>query len=395
MPLYQYQAYQKSGRAVRGTVEAESAESAQARLRGDGVYVSRLWQSSQKKRGASSRRHLLLFLKQLALFLDGGKTLEEALQELGRILPEGKIKQAAAEIRGRIRRGASLSSALRLLPNLFSPFVTAMVETGEQAGNLPSVLRDLVEEQTREEALRSQIRSALAYPAFVAFFCLAVVVFLFSFLVPRLEGLVAELGGTLPWITRGVIAFSEGLRWIGPWVGAAFLGGFIVGRRALARPRGKEWWDERLLRWPWVGELVRLRESARFCRAMATLIAGGMNLIRSLETASGIFKNSLFRSYIVKTREKVLRGDSLAGALGRAPLFPPLVLGFVRAGEESGDLKNQLAYVARMLEEEVQSRLKMFTTFLEPALIVCVGALVGTVLLAVILPIVQMTELVQ
>lgn len=343
----------------------------------------------------SPSRHLFFFLKQMSSFLLGGHPLDRALQLLSQTLPAGKMNLAVGDLRERVRRGQSLSQAMQAHPALFSSFVAAVVRTGERAGNLGKVLRQLAEQIERELELRAQIRNALAYPLFVAFFSFGVVIFLFTYVIPTLATVVEEQGGTLPALTRILFAISAGVRRWGIVLGLGLACGLFFLRQKARHPSWKVWWDAKVLRLPVMGSLVKMREAGRFCSTMATLLGSGMEMVPALETVEAVLQNEEFRKWSRRAREQVVRGEPLSASLQKSPLFPRIVPSFVRAGEESGDLKNQIAGVGKMLEEETQARLKQMATFLEPALIIIVGVLVGLCVLAVVLPIVQLNQLIQ
>lgn len=395
MPTYQYQALEKSGKSAKGVVLAESREKAQAQLKEKGFYLKYLKELSPGKTKRGSLRVKCLFFRELATFLKGGKNLDEALDLVWKSQTSPGLKPVIADLKERVHRGESLAQAAQNFPRTFTPFDRAMIGTGELSGNLPPLLNRLVGYLQKEEAVRSGLRSACAYPLFVAFFSLLTVLALFTFVIPTLENLYADVGGALPLITRVLIGFSHLIQTGGVWIALVLTGLFFFLRRPQTKERVKKSAESVMLKIPVVSQWIAKREGGRFCSAMGTLVGSGLSVEEALKTAALLFKFKPYQELISEVRSQVERGASLGKTLQRSNLFPPVASSLILSGEESGNLKEQLDYLGETLEEESAAQLKHWMTFLEPAMIIAVGVVIGIVVLAVILPIVQINQMIS
>jgi len=395
MPSYQFKAVEKSGKPLKGVILADNPERVKLNLRDKGVYLTHIKEMPLGRFRRGLLRQKLLFYRELGSFLRGGKTLDQALELVWQTDTSRDLKPVIADLKERVHRGESLAKAMQSHPLLFSSFDWALVRTGEESGSLPATLKLISGYLQKEESLRSEIRSALAYPLFVALFSFLTVLALFAFVIPALEDLYSDLGGGLPFITQTILGLSLFLQANGIWMALLLLGAFIFCRLPQTKARLKKAFAQWVFKIPKVGEWISLREGGRFCATMATLVGSGMSLVRSLETATDIFKNEEFKKAIQEIKGLVVRGASLGKTLEQYPIFPNIISSLVRSGEESGNLKEQFAYLGEVLEEDSTAKLKFGMTFLEPALIVCVGIIIGIVVLAVILPIVQLNEMIS
>ncbi len=395
MPTYQYKALNKEGNSLRGTLLAESPEKARHQLKAKGVYPTEVKPVSLRQSGGSRLKHQEIFCRQLASFLKGGKTLDQALELLLETLDFPQLKSIVADLKERMGRGESLAQAMAVHPTFFSPYDCAMVRTGEEAGELAGTFFLLGAYLEKQNRLRSEIRAAVAYPLFVALFSFLTVLALFAFVIPTLESLYADLGQGLPLLTQCLIGFSHFVQQFGV-VAALFLAaGLMLLRRPKFQTFFKEKWDSFVLRAPKICDWVSLREGGRFCSTLATLLGSGMRLLPALAITQGLFQKKEYREGLAQIALQVEKGGSLGQALRASSLFPSLLPSLVQTGEESGQLKEQLSYLGELFEEEAARKLKTFVTFLEPAMIIAVGIVIGIVVLAVILPIVQLNEMIS
>jgi len=395
MPTYQYQAFEKSGKSVKGVVLAETPERARTKVRDKGIYVSRLKEVRVRHSKRGQLRQKLILFRELSSLLAGGKTLDQSLDLIWEIVSEASLKPIIADLKERVRVGQSLAQAFEASPALFTPFDMALIRTGEESGSLAQTLRLLAEYLEKEESLRTQIRTALAYPLFVALFSFATVLALFTFVIPTLKELYADVGGTLPILTQALLGISFFLKNYGVGVlGLALVGLFFL-RRPNIKASLKKIMDEKIFSLPRIGDWVGLREGGRFCTTLATLLNGGMQLVPAMDIAGQVFKNCQFRQMAGEIKEAIIKGASLGASLKKYPFVPAIIPSLIRAGEESGNLKEQLTYLGEMLEEESSQELKYWMSFLEPVLIIAVGLVIGLVVLAVILPIVSLNQIIS
>lgn len=395
MPSYQYKALDKNGSALSGTVLAENRESVQRQLKEKGLYLTKVKEVSSQRKKGSLFKQKEVFFRQLASFLKGGKTLDQSLELVWETLSFPHLKSIVADLKERVHRGEPLAKAMSEHAPFFSSYDCAMIRAGEEAGQLASTFSLLSLYLEKQNRLRTEIRSAIAYPLFVALFSFLTVLALFTFVIPTLESLYADLDQALPLITQCLLGFSHLIRDFGVLIALILVLSLFLFRMPRFVHSVKSKWDNLLLKLPMIREWIALREGGRFCSTLATLLTSGLGLLPALKITQGLFQNHQYQTILEQVQDQVEKGVALGQALSPFSLFPSLMASLIRTGEESGRLKEQLAYLGELFEEESARKLKTFVTFLEPLMIVGVGIVIGAVVLAVILPIVQINEMVS
>jgi type II secretory pathway component PulF len=286
------------------------------------------------------------------------------------------------EVRRSVQGGASLADALGYHPRYFSPLVVAMVEAGEASGALEIVFQQIADHLEESAELRSQIQTALLYPALMAVVASLGVAVLLLFVVPRFSAMLEEVGGTLPLTTRMLVAGSGLLTGWG-WLWLALLAAAVFGvRQAFMDPEVRRRWHGARLGWPWVGELERRYATARFARTLGLLLKSGVAIVPALKIARSSVSNEKFRAGIERAAQGVAQGSALAPVLSGT--LPPLALQMIAVGEESGRLEDLCLRVANTYDGEVRRVLRALVAMIEPAMILIFGALVGFVALAML-----------
>ena len=300
-----------------------------------------------------------------------------------------------AAVRARVLEGQSLSHSLAAFPDAFPQIYRAMIEAGEHSGRLGEVLERLADYTENRESLRDKVMIAFIYPALVTVVAIAVVGLLLVYVVPQVTRVFANLGQTLPLVTRILIAMSDfarasGLFWLGGLVVALVAGAFLL--RDEGRRRRWHGW---LLRLPIVGRLIRTVNAARFSDTLGILTSSGVPLLPSLQSAAAVVTNLPMRAAVEEAVRRVREGGALAPALGAAKLFPPLVVHLIASGEATGRLDTMLARAAEAQSRELENWIRGLTALLEPLLILAMGAIVLFVVVAILLPIFEMNQLVR
>ena len=336
-----------------------------------------------------------MFIRQLAELVASGLTLERALAALSEDSTALPQRALLAHVRAQVQGGQSLGQALGQFPREFPEVDLAVIAAGEQTGQLALVLRQLATDLEAQQNLQGKLLSAALYPAIVSAIALAIVVFLLTSVVPQVAGVFASQQQALPLLTRFMLGLSQGLQdWGG--VGAlGLLGAALLGRRALAQPALRLRWDAAALRWPVLGPLARAYNSARFAATLGLLSAAGVPILKALETAAQTLSNHALRADALQALEQVREGAPLALALGQQARFSTLLTLFARLGEQTGQLPTMLQRAADQLGQQVQRRALTLATVLEPLLIVLMGAVVMLIVLAVLLPIMEINQWVR
>lgn len=403
MPTFRYNAYTAEGRETAGTLEAESLEEARQRLKRDGLFPREL--SPADEGGTTAGRRLFggrtglgeiaLMTRRLATLVGSHVPIFEAVTTLGEQEGPGELKKALGRIRERLAEGASLARALSLEPRLFSESYVAMVAAGEASGSLETVLEKLAIFLEEQRAIRSKVTASLAYPILMIVVGGGVMLFLLTFVIPKIVTIFEDNKAVLPFITIALIKTSAFLRhfwWalLGLAAGAVFLYRRLMTTEAF-RLRRDRW----LLRLPLVGGLSRHLILSRFAKVLGLLLASGVPVIKALEITSQVIVNRVYRGALHGIAAELAEGGNLSGALRKGSLFPPLLVHMVAVGEKGGELEEMLAKAGHAFEREFDTAVSGLMALLEPLLVLAMGLAVGLVVLAVLLPIFELNQLVR
>ncbi len=406
MAGYEYLALDTTGRTVKGVIEGDAERQIRAALREKGLVPLRVdaiaaqpehtgaVRAVRVRRGISSNE-LALLTRQFATLLRAGLTIEECLNVLIEQSESARSRAVVAGVRGKVLEGQSLARALAAFPQSFPDIYRAMVDAGEQSGHLPEVLERLADYSENRQALRQKVLLAFIYPALVTLVAIGVVTLLLVYVVPQVTRVFANTGQTLPWMTRVLIAMSDFVR-SGGWLwGLLLIAGGVGAYFSLRNEAIRRRWHKRLLGWPLVGRLVRGVNAARFADTLGILTASGVPLLAALQSARQVVTNLPMRDAVEETLRQVREGGSLARALGRTKLFPPLVVHLIASGEASGKLDTMLVRAAEAQSRELENWVKTLTALLEPLLILSMGLVVLFIVVAILLPIFEMNQLIK
>ena len=406
MPAYAYQALDAEGKSRLGTIEADNAKAARSLLRAQQLIpmavepLGQAVQSGLTRRPLFERRRfnttdLALLTRQLAGLVNAGLPLERALGSLAEESENEAQGHLIAALRSEVNAGASFAKALTQYPREFSGVYTAVIGAGEQSGQLGTVLERLADDLEERETLKAKLMGAALYPAIVTLISIAIVVFLVSYVVPQVATVFAGTQRSLPLLTVLMLGLSAFVRDWG-WLLLLLLGlGAYVGRQALRVPTLRLRFDAAWLRLPLVGRLARGYNAARFASTLAMLSAAGVPILKALQAAAETLGNQAMRDDALQALGQVREGAPLASALAQKKRFPGLLAMFTRIGEQTGQLPLMLQRATRQLSDDVQRRALRLATLLEPLLIVVMGLVVMLIVLAVLLPIIQLNQWVR
>jgi general secretion pathway protein F len=409
MPAYTFEALDAQGVTQKGLIDADTAKAARSQLRarslvplsvepamagdgaasGSGLNVT-LWGGH-----VFNATGLAVWTRQLAGLVAAGLPLERALSALADEAEDEKQQRLVAALRAEVNAGSSFARALAQHPREFSLTYNAVIAAGEQSGQLGTVLERLADDLEAREALKNKLIGASLYPAIVTLVAIVIVVFLVSYVVPQVANVFAGSQRALPFLTVVMLAISAFVRSWGWLLLVLVVGGgitLVVARRNEAL---RERMDATWLRLPLVGRLARGYNAARFAATLAMLASAGVPILRALQTAAETLNNRAMRADALDALVLVREGAPLASAIGSKKRFPPLVSMFARLGEQTGQLPVMLRRAADQLSAEVQRRAMHLATILEPLLIVGMGLVVMLIVLAVLMPIIQLNQLVK
>ena len=405
MPAYAFEALDNQGQTRRGVLEADTARTARSQLRAQDLVplkvepVQRtqntgmntvIWESK-----VFSRTALTVWTRQLAGLVAAGLPLERALSALSDEAETPRQRDLVSALRTEVNAGAPFAKALAQHPREFSNIYVAVIGAGEQSGHLGLVLERLADDLQEQQNLRGKLLAAGLYPAIVCVVALAIVLFLLAFVVPQVAQVFGSNQQKLPVLTSFMLGLSEVVQTFWLW-GLLLMAALTLGARtALKQPALRRSFDAAWLQLPVIGRLARGYNAARFASTLAMLATAGVPILKALQAAADTLSNTALHHDAQEALVLVREGAPLASALAQKERFPRLLVMFSRLGEQTGTLPTMLQRAAQQLSEEVQRRAMQLATILEPLLIVAMGGMVMLIVLAVMLPIIQLNQWVK
>ena len=406
MPAYTYEAISAEGRSRQGVIDAESERAARTLLRQQALIPVKLQAVSVSKTAIKgdivlwqarvfSRTDLVVWTRQLASLVAAGLPLERTLSALSEEADTPAKRDLLAQVRSEVNAGAPLAQALAMHPREFDELYVAVIGSGEQSGRLAQVLLQLAEDLEAAHQMRAKLLAASLYPAIVSGVALLIVVFLLAYVVPQVAQVFTSTQRSLPWLTVVMLTLSSWVQALWLWLLIAGAAGAVLLKLALRQTGFREQFDAAWLRLPLLGRLSLGYNAARFAGTLALLVGAGVPMLKALQTAAHTLSNTSLRANAIQAIELVREGAPLASALSQNKRLPGLLSMFARLGEQTGQLPQMLQHAAKHLSEEVQRRAMQLATILEPLLIVTMGAVVMLIVLAVMLPIIQLNQFVR
>jgi type IV pilus assembly protein PilC len=391
---FTYKAVDRAGIPSAGEIAGASADAVTQLLKGQGLTVMDL---KEKKSGMQMELRLLpkrikpseltVMTRQLATMISSGMTLLRAFYVLEEQIENEKLAETVSAVREQVESGTSFSEALAEHPKVFSPLYVAMVRAGEAGGVLESALERVADQLEKDDALRRQVKSAMAYPTVVLCFAMMVLIGMIAFIVPVFVGVFKDFGGELPMITKFTVGLSHMVT--GQWyilIGVA-VGGVIGFRKWRTSSWGRPQWDRLRLRTPAkIGQTAQKIALARWSRTFSALYSAGVPIMQAIDVTGKTAGNAVLEEAMEAVIESVKSGGSIAAPLKDAPIFPAMVAQMIAVGEETGNLDAMLTKVADFYEDEVAAAIKALTSILEPIMIVLVGGIVGFIVVAMYMP---------
>jgi general secretion pathway protein F len=406
MPAFSFEAINDSGESRRGVIEAESAKAARNTLRAQqwiplrvraidphsGSGLKGLGNFEIWHQAVFSSAALALWTRQVASLVSAGLPLERALSAVSDENEPQAQRDLVASLKAQVNSGSSFGSALASYPKEFSPLYVSVITSGEQTGRLGQVLERLANDLEAAQSLRSKLLGAALYPLIVSLVALLIVIFLLSYVVPQVASVFVSSHHALPLLTRSMMALSQFIREFGVGIVLILIGALFSLRFALKGAAFRERFDRGWLKLPLLGTLSMGYNSARFASTLALLTSAGVPILKSLETAAQTLSNTSLRAHALQALVLVEEGAPLASALAQNARMPKMLSMFARLGEQTGQLPHMLDKAAQHLGSEVERKAMNLATILEPLLIVVMGVVVLLIVLAVMLPIIELNQ---
>ena len=403
MAAFAYDAINAQGLESSGLIHAPDVSAARDQLQARGLLPHFLAErTAAGERGPRSAfkkvkpKALQVFARQFATMIGAGVSVVQALVTLEEQTDDKYLAEVIADVRSDVEGGVILSKALARHPKVFNRLFVAMVEAGESSGTLDTVLDRVATQIEKETQLRRRVKSAMVYPSVVIAFAFLVLTFMLLFIIPVFVNVFDDLDGELPRLTQFVMHASYAMRhyW---FIIFPAIGGMIFAFRRLKRTeRGRQVWDRFKLKIPMrIGDVVHKIALARFSRTLSTLVSSGVDIIKALEITGATAGNWVVEKSLADIRVRVHEGVPISQPLQEDPVFPPMVGQMVKIGEETGELDGMLGKVADFYEDEVDTSIKSLTSIIEPILMIGVGIMVGTIVIAMYLPMFKMLTLIK
>ena len=408
MPVFEYKALDASGKRVKGIIDADNPRVARLKLKAGGVFPTDISEETSDETPLSSKelkfskvfqrikaQEITIMTRQLSTLIGAGLPLLGSLTALIEQVDNASLKKVITEVREDVTKGVSLADAMASHPRVFPAIYVNMVRAGETSGTLEDILLRLADFSENQMRLRNKVWAALIYPILMVFVGGGVVAFLLAFVIPTISEIFREMQQALPLPTVLLISVSDFIRgfW---WAILLCIALLVLGINGYIRrsEAGRLMYDRLKLKTPLLGNLVIKTALSRFSRTLGILLKSGIPLLVSLDIVKNVVNNKVLSQAIESTREDVREGEDIAGPLKRAQVFPPLVIHMISAGEKSGELEDMLLRVADSYENEVETTVSAMTSVVEPALILIMGVVIGFIVLATLLPIMEMNQIV-
>ncbi|MEM6934954.1 MAG: type II secretion system inner membrane protein GspF [Pseudomonadota bacterium] len=397
MGAYEYSALDTKGHTKKGVLAGDTARQVRQQLREQGLSPLSVDPVTEASGGFGvgrlSTSEQALLLRQLASLLGAGLPLEESLATVSQQSDRAGSKKIMTALRSRVMEGHALSSSMAEFPGAFPPLVRASIAAGEQSGQLDQVMNRLADYAESRDALGRKVLLAMLYPAIVAVVAVATMMGLLTYVVPQVVTVFNSMDQSLPWLTRALMALSGWLTQNIGWLLLAIVAAVVLVGLALRQPSLRQLWHRTLLRLPILGRLSRAANTARLCRTLSILTGSAVPLLDALKISADVLSNLTMAKATREVTRQVREGGSLSRSMQASAVFPPLVVRLIASGEKSGELDQMLERAAEHQDRQVESTVAVFTGVLEPVMILLIGGMVLTIVLAILLPIFQLNQL--
>jgi len=399
MAVFEYKGLSRSGKDVKGLVDADNAQSARAKLKRDGIYTTDIRLGKEEKASKEisfktrvSTEDIAIATRQLSTLISASVPIVESLSALIDQVENVKLKSALSIVRDKVNEGSSLADAMKEHPKIFSNLYINMVRSGEASGTLDLVLERLADFTEGQMKLKGKIISVLAYPFVMLLVSFGVLVFLFTYLIPKIKQILEATNQPLPLITKGVMFVGSIFQ--NYWYLIIILGMaiFFLFKSYISKPKGRRKFDAFKLKLPIVGNLIRMVSVSRFASTFSTLLSSGVPVLVAMNIVKNVVDNVVFAEAIDDAKGNIAEGQSIAEPLRRSKEFPPLVTHMIAIGEKTGELEAMLTKISETYDNSFEAKVNTLTSLLEPIMILLMAVLIGIIVVSVMLPLIQLTS---
>lgn len=402
MPIYEYKGLNKTGKNVKGTVDAENIRAARVKLKKDGIFVvdlaDKTKRQKKKKTKASPGRGVSVndlsnLTRQMASLIKANIPLVDALGACSDQMENPLLKEVLADCKNMVNEGSPFHKALRKYPKIFDKIFVSMCEAGEMSGTLDTILLRLAEFTESRAELNAKIKSAMLYPIIMCIFMMLILSVMFIFVIPQIVSIFEDAEMKLPWYTSAVIDLSAVI--VNYWWLLLLLGvgAFFTFKQWSQSENGRPVWDGIKLKLPVSGKLARMIAVSRFTRTLSTLLAGGVPMLNAMDIVKNVVNNEVLAKAVREARDNISEGESIAGPLKKSNQFPPIVIHMVGIGEKTGELEKMLDQVSDAYDFQVKNQVTGLTSVLEPAMIIIMGCVIGVIVFSLMVPMFELANI--
>ncbi len=404
MPIYEYKGLNKTGKNVKGTIDADNLRNARIKLKKEGVYVVDLVDKTKRQKKKKSKTtntrgvsvdDLSNMTRQMASLIKASIPLVDALGACSDQMDNPLLKEVLADCKNNVNEGSTFHKTLRKYPKIFDKVFVSMIEAGETSGTLDTILLRLAEFTEDRAELNSKIKSAMLYPIIMIFFMVGILAVMFVFVVPQMVSIFEDAEKALPWYTEIVIGLSGVIvnYW---WLIILAVGSIIFVFIQWSRSeKGRPKWDAIKLKLPVSGPLTRMIAVSRFTRTLSTLLAGGVPMLNAMDIVKNVVNNEVLAKAVREARDNISEGESIAGPLKKSQQFPPIVIHMVGIGEKTGELEKMLNQVSDTYDFQVKNKVSGLTSVLEPIMIIFMGGVIGMIVFSLMVPMFELANIAE
>ncbi len=404
MAAFEYKALDAKGKTLKGVIEAETARSARQLLREKALVPVLIEETKAKEKRAQSSglsfqrgistNELSLLTRQLSTLVTATMPLEECLKAVAEQTEKPRLKNMLTSVRSRVVEGYTLSDSLADYPYVFDQLFRAMVAAGEKSGHLGPVLERLADYVENRQAIKSKLTQAMVYPTVLTVAAVAIVSFLLATVVPDIVGQFISTGAELPGMTKVLLAASDFVTNWGALVVAVIVVGIVIFKAMLKNDKYRLAWDRKILSMPIVGNVARGLNTSRFARTLAICTSSAIPLLDGMKVASEVMTNTFVKAKVIEASDRVREGTSLRVALDNIKLFPPMMLHMIASGERSGELESMLTRAAENQDRDFESQVNIALGVFSPLLVVVMAGIVLFIVVATLMPIIQLNTVI-
>lgn len=405
MGFYKYSGVNINGKDVKGTIDSDNIKTARIKLKQEGIYVTKIVEKSvadveEKKKTLNisigknvKRDDITMMTRQFSTLVNANIPIVDTLEALSTQVENEKLKIILKETKQKVNEGSSIADGLSTYSDIFSPLYVNMIRAGEASGTLGVVLDRLATYTQKQSIFRNKLISSMAYPVLMIIIAVVIIGILFVVVIPKITAIFEDMDAVLPIYTTILIWVSTFIKDNFLYIVGFLIISFFLFRKYINTKSGRIRWDFFKLNFPFLGKIVRVSTISQFTRTLSTLVGAGVPLIQSIDIVTNVIQNQVIKNALLSSKDLISEGESLAKTLQNTKQFPPIVTNMISVGEKTGELAEMLEHVSDAYEQEATTKIDAVVSLIEPVMILVMGGTVAFVVMAILVPIMQMSNI--